>query len=818
MAKRAGTAPRRAPAAGTKRERRSPPAPAATPVPLSRTARIGVLTALVALWFVLFLPVLGGQRTYVRGDAGRYTAFAEFSRERFATAGERTFWNPYVFLGLPTVGSLADARPQWLPDPLLRAWDGLTRTDAGTPLVLPLLACLGGALAAAWLARSLWGSGPFAMTLAGGLWLLAPGVLVPLAFGHDAQCVSAALIPLTLLAALAVIRAPTRRALLAAALGLALSLAAQVLGGHPQFVVYAGLVLIPFAIERALALGRAPRLGAIAGAGALGAMMSAGLWLPALAFSAHAQRAAPDFAAREAAIWSALPRDLVSLVWPRAVGYGDAPYWGGLRGTDLSHVLGLLAGVLAVYGLLLRAPARRAARLWGAVALAGMLLALGRNLPVLGAILQSLPVIGAFRTPVTWLTLSVLAWALLAARGLDGVLAGERRAWWPRVALASLVAGASILLGRGPVSELWLAVARPAMLDRIARGLTSARSLERFSEAAPAAAVAAASDLGLQFLLVGVALATLVWARRSNRPRSLALAGAVVTLLGLSPCLALVVSQLRAATGPRAALRTQAAPPLARVAALDPRHRAAWFEREWALSQRWSLSDDWVAWRARQVLGLSGAIPARWDLAARSGLFASRAFLRACAVRSIALPAGDTADTLGTWPDALPRAYAVARVRGVADEAAAIAALRDPGWDPAAIAVAEAPADREFPGSVALAIDWQRDDPDHLALGLRSSGPAYLVVADQQFPGWSARLDGRPVAIERVNLLFRGLVVPSGEHRLTLDYVPEGWTAARGLALSGWTAALALAIGLLAVSFGAARSPASSAAPSGVDR
>jgi hypothetical protein len=37
----------------------------------------------------------------------------------------------------------------------------------------------------------------------------------------------------------------------------------------------------------------------------------------------------------------------------------------------------------------------------GVVALAGMLLALGRNPPVLGAILQSLPAIGAFRTPVT---------------------------------------------------------------------------------------------------------------------------------------------------------------------------------------------------------------------------------------------------------------------------------------------------------------------------------------------------------------------------------------------------------------------------------
>src|SRR5262249_2504653 len=154
----------------------------------------------------------------VRGDAGRYTVFAEFSRARFDATGERTFWNPYVFTGLPTVGSLADPRPQWLPTPLLHAWDALTRTDAGTPLWLPLLACRGGGVAMAWLARGLWACGPCAMTLAGGLWLLAPGLLLPLAFGHDAQCISAALIPVTWLAALATVRAASTRGALAAAL------------------------------------------------------------------------------------------------------------------------------------------------------------------------------------------------------------------------------------------------------------------------------------------------------------------------------------------------------------------------------------------------------------------------------------------------------------------------------------------------------------------------------------------------------------------------------------------------------------------------
>jgi hypothetical protein len=132
------------------------------------------------------------------------------------------------------------------------------------------------------------------MVLAGGLWLLAPGVLVPLAFGHDAQCVSAALIPLTLLAAHdRCCRAPTPRSLLATALGLALSLAAQVLGAIRSSWSTPRLVLAAFAIERALAFGGARRLWAVSGACALGALMSAGLWLPALAFGAHAQRAAP---------------------------------------------------------------------------------------------------------------------------------------------------------------------------------------------------------------------------------------------------------------------------------------------------------------------------------------------------------------------------------------------------------------------------------------------------------------------------------------------------------------------------------------------
>jgi uncharacterized membrane protein YfhO len=50
-----------------------------------------------------------------------------------------------------------------------------------------------------------------------------------------------------------------------------------------------------------------------------------------------------------------------------------------------------------------------------------------------------------------------------------------------------------------------------------------------------------------------------------------------------------------------------------------------------------------------------------------------------------------------------------------------------------------------------------------------------VVVADTQFPGWSATMDGAPVTIHRVNHMVRGVAVPEGRHRLKMVYVPEGW-------------------------------------------
>jgi len=179
-------------------------------------------------------------------------------------------------------------------------------------------------------------------------------------------------------------------------------------------------------------------------------------------------------------------------------------------------------------------------------------------------------------------------------------------------------------------------------------------------------------------------------------------------------------------------------------------------------------------------------VPALWDAAARAGLFGERAFLRACAVRHVALPDGAGGDSVGVWPDALPRAYAVSALRAARDDAEAIAVLRDRAWDAHSTAVVSSGADRTLARAGEVAIEWRRDDPDAIELGVEAPAEAFVVLADAWFPGWSARLDGRPAPIVRTDLMFRGIAVPAGTHTIGFAYEPEGWRLGRLLAGLGW--------------------------------
>ena len=60
-----------------------------------------------------------------------------------------------------------------------------------------------------------------------------------------------------------------------------------------------------------------------------------------------------------------------------------------------------------------------------------------------------------------------------------------------------------------------------------------------------------------------------------------------------------------------------------------------------------------------------------------------------------------------------------------------------------------------------------------MALKARAERPSLLIVADCDYPGWGAKVDGRAVPVERVHGSFRAVVVPAGTHRVELSYAPS---------------------------------------------
>ena len=71
-----------------------------------------------------------------------------------------------------------------------------------------------------------------------------------------------------------------------------------------------------------------------------------------------------------------------------------------------------------------------------------------------------------------------------------------------------------------------------------------------------------------------------------------------------------------------------------------------------------------------------------------------------------------------------------------------------------------------------------------LELTVRSHGTGLLVLSESDYPGWYAWLDEKPVAIHRVDIAFRGVVVPDGEHRVRMAFQPAILPISLGISLA----------------------------------
>lgn len=141
---------------------------------------------------------------------------------------------------------------------------------------------------------------------------------------------------------------------------------------------------------------------------------------------------------------------------------------------------------------------------------------------------------------------------------------------------------------------------------------------------------------------------------------------------------------------------------------------------------------------------------------------------------------------------AFPRARYVPRVEIIPDPNALLERMGANRDDFATVAFVEQPPSSGFTGEPGAAhqgaANFALNDPEHVVIDVDAPQRGFLVLADQYFPGWRARVNGADVPVLRANYLFRLVEVPAGKSRVEFSYLPT--SVVLGAVLSALTVAV----------------------------
>jgi hypothetical protein len=544
-------------------------------------------------------------------------------------------------------------------------------------------------------------------------------------------------------------------------------------------------------------------------AGALGAVNV----LPARASAARTERSSP-LPRPLAEVWSFAPLRLVEMTAPGAMGHPLRGYPGGpfvgdptLGGETLTFSVYLGASVLAL-ALLALGRGRPLAWFLAAVAVAALVIAMGRHLPVHRFTRWLVPPLMYMRYPEKYLVIVAAVVPLLAGLGVDRLLADSRRLWrrWLIFAGVLLAFAVFVVVFPEPLRPL----IRPASLYGAAAVtllilLATARKLLR-------------RQLGLAVLVAVV---------------TLDLAFPVFDLIDfvdadlatrVPPAASHVIQHRASVALPRIYRYPTVATP---VADLVPARDAAQYESRNLLT---------LVPNAANVHGLASlpgydaAIPSAWERLFEAGMtldpvglfrLTSTEFVvgPTAGPHSVRRLRGLVPSGLDPLPgsrlfaveQSLPRIFAVGRTEAyearIDEPAAANPQRRYAGFSrlfaPEILAgqvalVAPNDPHAQLTGAAGRAgtcsIDRYRADEISARCTLQE--PAVVVFVEQHDSrGWSATIDGVAAPLFVVNHVMRGLRAEAGDHRIELAYRAPGRTASAVVSLLALVALL-LMVGL----------------------
>jgi len=159
-------------------------------------------------------------------------------------------------------------------------------------------------------------------------------------------------------------------------------------------------------------------------------------------------------------------------------------------------------------------------------------------------------------------------------------------------------------------------------------------------------------------------------------------------------------------------------------------------------------------------------------------------------------------------PGFLPRAWLAARVEVKNAAGQILPLLRLPAFDPYGVAYVDQPvgnltalmsAPGSGPSTATNTADrdtvvFGRMSPNRFRVETQSPAPRLLIVSQNWYPGWKARVNGQPQPVERVNGMLMGVPVGAGASQVEFSYRPTGFFCTLAAALAA--AAVAVGCGL----------------------
>lgn len=746
---------------------------------MSRASALA-LAGLAALIAAVFSPVLFGGGTQVLGGADtdlalqfvqwRDLGFGELAR------GNLALWNPHTYSGAPFFGGMQSALlypPNVLflvlPVPVAMNWS------------IALNMWLLGAFMYAWALRR--GLHPFAAFVAAALLIFCAPHYQRVYAGHVTAMAAMAWVPLIFLAIDEWLASRRAGWLLAGMLAVAM----QVLAGHPQTVLFSGLMAGAYALFRLVALDTG-RLGAAAG---LLAIYAGGALLTAvqlfMGFHAAGETVRNQAMPFEFALYFSFPpENLLTLFAPAFFGsVAGHPYWGRWYLWEANAFIGVTGLALAVYGIAAaKTPAKKS--LLG-MAAAAALLAFGDNTPFFRVLYEWVPFVDRLRGSGKFMFMTALVLVLFAGCGLDRVLrerSVSRRAVW-------LAFGAAVALGAAGyalrlVDWRWVG-------DWIRR--TGQTYLEHglYSDALFMSASQGLASFGL--ILGAATLAAcavlLAWTRREPR------AALALGILALAEMFAfgwinrpafdsarIVIPELRdflaQHPGDYRILNLARYP----NTAITMRAYDAWgydpaVTRRYAEFMTWSVGDDPA--RTIQYVTFRRFHPLLAMLRVKYVIVLDKDVM--------SIHAGGT-PPLGRLE--LIDAY---RVRSERD--AILQAMGEASFDPRREVILERePEPKPVPGAAGGRAVVLREGTDFLDIEVDVPKPSVLLITDAWTDAWRAvpldPQDTRRYKLMPADYVLRAVPLAAGHHRLRVEYAPREYivgAAVSIVALAAWLAA-----------------------------